>query len=416
MKSYKYTLDKSSRKYLCPQCGKRKLVRYVDSNTGELQSSEFGRCDREDSCGYLLYPRTEWKEYGKVARSLAIRRESHPQKKKEQVFIPWEALKTTWAGYDGCSFITYLMSKGIPDSVLERVIEMYYLGTINSGHLRGALTIPFINVEDNIAFVQVKMFDESNNTIKTSALHSILKGTKENEWINEFEKNEQKVTCFFGAHLLKVYPRNPIVLVEAPKTAIYGTCYYGAPKTEKDFLWLAVYNKSSLTEEKFKILEGRKIILIPDLSSDSDTFNKWSERAHSFAKMLKNTTVSIFEYLEQYAPDELRKTGGDFADYLAQFSWREFNEQFFSDESDKSDLDKKHFSEEALKSKTTDEIIDFLKPHTGYSSKEIIDMLMDKNFLLECSDFKVIEYLIEINVIKKDNDRDNYYRYNSTPF
>lgn len=409
-------LDKSSRKYLCPQCGKRKLVRYVDSNTGELQSSEFGRCDREDSCGYFLYPKAEWKEYGKVARSLAIRRESHPQKKKEQVFIPWEALNSTLSGYNECSFISYLMSKGVPDSVLERVIEMYYLGTINSGHLRGALTIPFINVEDNIAFVQVKMFDESNKTIKTSALHSILKGTKENEWINEFEKNEQKVTCFFGAHLLKVYPRNPIVLVEAPKTAIYGTCYYGAPKTEKDFLWLAVYNKSSLTEEKFKILEGRKIIMIPDLSSDSDTFNKWSEKAHSFAKMFKNTTVSIFDYLEQYAPDELRKTGGDFADYLAPFSWREFNGQFFSDESDKSDLDKKHFSRTGNLETLKAVIMHLFQPQTGYSTKAIVELVSTIEYFRKLNDYQIIAYLINSKFIVQDYERNNYYLFGSTPF
>jgi hypothetical protein len=413
-------LDKSSRKYLCPSpgCGKKTFVRFVDSLTEELQSEQFGRCDREDSCGYYLYPKSEFKEYGKVARSLAIRRESQLQmvKEQEQVFIPWETLKTTWGGYNECSFINYLMDKGIPDSVLEKVIEMYFLGTINSGHLRGALTIPFINVEDNIAFVQVKLFDESNKTIKTSALHSHLKGSPGNDWVIDYEKNEQKVTCFFGAHLLKVYPRNPIVLVEAPKTAIYGACYYGAPKSEKDLLWMAVYNKSSLTEEKFKILEGREILLIPDLSVNSGTFNDWSEKAHRFAKMLKNTTVSIFDFLEQYAPDELRKTGGDFADYLAQFSWREFNGQLFSDECDKRDLDKKHFYEETQDEETPKELKGYFEPYRGYTIKEINYLLGGNIFFNRLNDLETIEYLIDKCVIKKDFDRDNFYNFDSTPF
>jgi hypothetical protein len=416
MKSYKYTLDKSSRKYLCPQCGKRKLVRYVDSNTGELQSSEFGRCDREDSCGYLLYPRTELKEYKQVAQSLAIRVESSLPKNKKQVFIPWEALDATFAGHNECSFFTYLIEKGIPGSTLEKVIEMYYLGTINSGHLRGALTIPYINVEANIAFVQVKMFDESNKTLKTNALHSILKGSPGNDWVLEYEKNEQKVTCFFGSHLLNKYPNNPIVLVEAPKTAIYGACYYGAPRTEKDLLWLAVYNKSSLTEEKFKILEGRKILLIPDLSIDSATFDEWSEKAQKFSNMLKKTTLSVFDFLERNASEELKKSGGDFADYLAQFSWQEFNGQFFRDESDKSDTEKKHISEETPYDKTANELIDFFEPRTGYSLKEIIDLLAGNDFFLKLSDLESIGYLTDKCVIKKDYDRDNYYRIDSTPF
>lgn len=407
-------LDKSSRKYLCPQCGKKKLVKYVDLASGELQSGEFGRCDREDSCGYYLYPKSELKESGQVERSLAIRAESSLPKNQKQVFIPWEALDATFVGHNECSFFTYLIEKGIPDFLLEKVIEMYYLGTINSGHLRGALTIPYINVEANIAFVQVKMFNESNKTIKTSALHSILKGSPGNDWVLEYEKNEQKVTCFFGAHLLKAYPNNPIVLVEAPKTAIYGACYYGAPKTEKDLLWLAVYNKSSLTEEKFKILEGREILLIPDLSIDSGAFNEWSQKAQKFARKLKSTTIGIFDFLELYAPDELRKSGGDFADFLSKFTWQEY--QNFSDESVKSDTEKKHFSRETSYEKATNELIDFFKPNTGYSLKEIIDLLTGNDFFLKLGDLESIGYLTDKCVIKKDYNRDNYYRFDSTPF
>jgi hypothetical protein len=416
MKSYKYKLDKSSKKYLCPQCGKQKLVRYVDSASGELQSCHFGRCDREDSCGYFLYPKSELKEYGQIVRSLAISTESRLPKQQEQVFIPWEALESTFVGHNQCSFFTYLIENGIPDSLLEKVIEMYLLGTIQSGHLRGALTIPYINVEDNIAFVQVKMFDELNKTIKTSALHSILKGNPGNDWVYEYEKNEHKVTCFFGAHLLKMYPNNPIVLVEAPKTAIYGACYYGAPKTEKDLLWLAVYNKSSLTAEKFKILEGRKILLIPDLSSDSGTFKKWEDKALKYAKNLKNTYVSVWDFLERNAPEELKKSGGDFADYLSQFSWQEFNQQNFGDESDKSGTGEKQISNNFQNIDIEEHFSSLLLPNTGYSKIEIFNICQEFNFFRNLNDSETITYLIDNDYIKQDFNRDNYYRFDSSPF
>lgn len=409
-------LDKSSKKYLCPRCGKKKLVRFIDSKTGELQSSEFGRCDREDSCRYFLYPKGDWKEYGKVAHSLSIRRESELQKEKTQVFIPWEALKTTWEGYNECSFITYLISKGVPDSVLEKVIEMYYLGTINSGYLSGALSIPYINTEGNIVFVQLKMFDESNKTIKTSALHSYLKNTSGNEWVKEYERNEQKVTCFFGAHLLKKYPKNPVAIVEAPKTAIYATCYLGVPEGENDFIWLAVYNKSSLTEDKFEILKGRKIVVFPDLSVDGKTFNEWCEKAFRFANKLPNTTVVINDFLEQYAPDELRQTGGDFADYLCQFTWKEYKDGIKIIETGNIQPLEVHITWDVSKERTAQALQDFLEPQMGYSRKDIILMLSGFEYFSKWSDLDTINYLLENKYIMQDYERDNYYKFDSTPF
>ncbi len=418
MKGFKYMLDKSSKKYLCPNpgCGKKTFVRFVDSITRELQPQQYGRCDREDSCGYYLYPKSEWLESTNLSISLAISRESQLHKEKEQVFVPWETLKTTWGGYDECGFIDNLCKKGVPDSLLEEIISMYYLGTINSGHLRGALTIPYINVDDNIAFVQVKIFDESNKTIKTNALHSILKESPGNDWVFEYEKNEQKVTCFFGAHLLKKYPNNPIVLVEAPKTAIYGACYYGVPKDVKDFLWLAVYNKSSLTEEKFKILEGRTILLMPDLSIDSCTFNKWQEKALNYAKKLNNTNVVVWDFLERNAPEELKKSGGDFADYLVQFSWQEYHNGEKGDESVKSDPEKKQFSEEQTSQLEITKIMDMFEPRNGYSKKEIIAILEGSFSCFNQSEGEFLERLVNECVLKRDYNRDNYYRYDSTPF
>jgi predicted RNA-binding Zn-ribbon protein involved in translation (DUF1610 family) len=414
---YKHKLDKSSRKYYCPNCGKKTLVRFVDSKSGELQSEEFGRCDREDSCRYFSYPKTNWLEYGNVAKSLSIRNKaSCSSNKQAQVFIPWESYSSFLSGYDNCQFFDYLSSKGVPDELLEKVIEMYYLGTNQSEYLRGALTIPYINTDDKIAFVQVKQFDESNKTVKTSALHSILKGKPGNDWVDDYENNNGKVTCFFGAHLLNRYPNNPVILVEAPKTAIYGTCYYGPPKDDKRFLWLAVYNKSSLTEERFKILEGRTVLLIPDLSIGSHTFNEWQEKALKYAKKLNNTKVSFLDFLEVNAPDELRNSGGDLADYLDHFSWQEYQNGNKGDESVKSDINKKHFSRTGNLETQKTEIMHLFQPQTGYSTKAIVKLVSPIEYFRKLKDYQIIAYLIDSRFIVQDFERDNYYLSGSTPF
>ena len=52
MTQYKYHLDKSSKKFNCPQCDKKRFVKYIETETGHYADSQYGRCDRETSCGY----------------------------------------------------------------------------------------------------------------------------------------------------------------------------------------------------------------------------------------------------------------------------------------------------------------------------------------------------------------------------
>ena len=56
MNDYRYTLEKGSRKHLCPACGKKTFVRYIDTDTGNYLPEQYGRCDREDNCRYHVNP------------------------------------------------------------------------------------------------------------------------------------------------------------------------------------------------------------------------------------------------------------------------------------------------------------------------------------------------------------------------
>ena len=57
MTEFKYSLDKSSKKFICPSCGKRRFVRYINQITNEYLEETYGRCDRETSCGYHNNPK-----------------------------------------------------------------------------------------------------------------------------------------------------------------------------------------------------------------------------------------------------------------------------------------------------------------------------------------------------------------------
>jgi len=56
MESYKYSLDRSSKKFTCPNCNKKTFVMFIEVETGAYLTDDFGRCDREQNCNYYKAP------------------------------------------------------------------------------------------------------------------------------------------------------------------------------------------------------------------------------------------------------------------------------------------------------------------------------------------------------------------------
>jgi hypothetical protein len=168
-----------------------------------------------------------------------------------------------------------------------------------------------------------------NHTVSTDFLHSIISrnASTKPDWLEPYQNQETKVSCLFGEHLLPRYANNPVALVEAPKTAIYGALYFGLPESQTDWLWLAVYNLSSLSLERCKVLKGRSVFLFPDLSKDGKAFQSWSDKAEQFENLLPNTRFTVSDLLEREATEEQRLAGLDLADFLIQLDWRIFRKQ-----------------------------------------------------------------------------------------
>jgi len=347
MNEYRYTLDKSSRKFICPACHKKRFVRYIDTYTNEYLPEQYGRCDREADCCYHLNPYSDGyaklineKENGKPTnykyRNFIYNK---PEIKPESqiTYFDFDTLNQTLKGYEKNVFIQNLLCNILyPFDVsdIEKVISMYGLGTITEGYMAGAVTFPFIDKNGNVRTIQVKQFDKENHTINTNFLHAIIekdctRNKKElPEWLRLYLKNEKKVTCLFGEHLLSKYPNNPIALVEAPKTAVYGTLYFGFPENENNLLWLAVYNKSSFSFDKIISLKGRFVYVFPDLSKDGNTFKEWKEKADEFEQRLNGTQFKCFDLLERIAPETAKTKGYDIADFLIKQDWREYRKVF----------------------------------------------------------------------------------------
>jgi|TARA_B110000908_G_scaffold141819_1_gene169707 hypothetical protein len=336
---HRYIFEKN-KKHLCPGCNKKRFVRYLDTYTKKHLPNNYGRCDRESKCSYFLNPYKDgyckmiWeKEKGSPTdwKPKSLKRTKNP--KPQMTFIPDEVLNKTLGGYEKNVFIQNLLSRvKFPFDVndIENVISLYNLGTVQNGYRKGAITFPFIDIEKNVRAIQVKQFDEENRTTGTDFLHSIMeKYYKRNnktlpQWLDVYNENEIKVSCLFGEHLLRRYPHNPIALVEAPKSAVYGALYFGFPEQPKNLIWLAVYNLSSLNLNKCKALAGRNVFLFPDLSEDGKAFELWSSKSKEIQKQLEDSSFQVSDLLEQIAPEEDKKLGRDIADYLIQQNWRHF--------------------------------------------------------------------------------------------
>jgi len=342
MSRYTYTLDPTPKKYNCPSCRKKRFVRYVDTTTRELLPEQYGKCDRSDNCGYHLNPYSDG--YGKKERNWQYGSSRQQASRKERkvvapapvapvISFDVEAFQKTLGSYEKNVFLNNLSV--IPDivDILSRVTGLYALGTIPEGDYQGATTFPFIDVKGSVRAVQVKTFDRNNHTTGTNFLHAIIKKEYERkreplpDWLTAYIAQDKRVTCLFGEHLLARYPNRPVNLVEAPKTAIYGTLYFGHPDDHPDNpVWLAVYNKSSFTLDRIKVLGGRTVSVFPDLSKDGNTFKEWESKAKEFERQLPGTRFVMSDLLEKLASPEQRESGADLADILIKLDWRQFRQ------------------------------------------------------------------------------------------
>jgi len=343
MDTYKYQLEKGSKKHLCPGCCKRRFVRYVNIEDGNYLPEQYGRCDRESQCSYHVNPyhddyannlQRDYNEAGQkqYARAREVKRFIQPAR----MCIPNEVFNSTLQNYEQNTFIQNLLNRvayPFEAADIEKVISLYYLGTVVNGYRAGAVTFPFINYNGNVTAIQVKQFDNDNHTTGTDFLHSIIEKhlirNKEllPHWLEQYIKQDKRINSLFGEHLLSKYPHNPVALVEAPKTAVYGSLYFGWPNVQDNFIWLAVYNKSSFTLDKLKVLKGRDVYIFPDLSKDGSTYNEWQQKAEIMQKQLPGTRFIFSNLLEELAPEAYRNNGSDLADFLIQLNWRNFRDK-----------------------------------------------------------------------------------------
>lgn len=332
MSEYRYQFKRyknPSDRLTCPSCDHRRtFTPYVDTVTGELLPTEYGKCERRNNCGYELNPYTDG--YAKMIKEQE--RANRPTDWKPQpfvkrptppppplVFIPNEVKEASLKAYHQNNFVKYLQTV-FDASDVEQVTERYQIGT--SSGWEGSTVFWYIDIQSRVRAGQIKCFDQTGHTIKdvladgetksrTTWVHSILQRKQPAPvWLADYLNQENKISCLFGEHLLKLDQTKTVCVVEAPKTAIIGSLYF------PNFVWLAVGALTYLTADRCKALTGRKVILWPDLNG----FDLWKERADK----LSAGRWQVSDFLEQVATEEERKSGLDLADYLPRYHYKDF--------------------------------------------------------------------------------------------
>lgn len=309
-KTFQFILDTSSRKYICPGCGKKRFVRYLDVSTGHLLPEKYGRCDREINCGYHLNPYTEGfhKDNHSSPHTLTIPPGSPPTSLPPppiRSYIKHEVFKASLQNYTNNNFVKWLRTLINKDDV-NSLIDKYHIGT--SKKWSGATVFWQVDQINRVRTGKIMLYNESTGERVKNPYNHIT-------WAHKAMKlkNFNLEQCFFGEHLLSEPSNKTIAIVESEKTAIVANNFL------PDFIWIATGSLNNINLGRFKPLANRKVVLWPD----ANAFDQWIKKADQIRQSYPNAKVVVSDLLEDNATPEEKEKGCDIADYLIHNSIKE---------------------------------------------------------------------------------------------
>ena len=246
---YKYSLDKSSKKFICPRCGKKSFVKYVNLEDSSYLEDKFGRCDRESSCKFQQHPKQN-SVISEFIKPIIVRQASTLQS---------DLIVQCGRNFKQNNFIQFLKLY-FSEAEIQSAIFKYLLGT--SSHWKGSTVFWQINSQNKIMTGKVMLFDAiTGKRVKVPFshihwVHSLLK-------LNDFVLQQ----CLFGLHLINESTKREIAIVESEKTALIMSLFL------PDYIWMATGSKSNFKKEMLLPLKNHTILAYPD-KSEFDDWNK----------------------------------------------------------------------------------------------------------------------------------------------
>ena len=344
METFKYTLDKSSKKFICPNCNKKTFVLYVDTETGNYLTDDFGKCDREQNCNHHKAPPKGKKCYlidvlnlkditDKAIKisdingliSIVPKSQILEQSKNSCWITEWY-LKTSTINYlsseskyfntDEVAFINAVNTKEQPPPIapsfhsLELLEKMYKINP-KTDNLTDFLKSKFS--KDAVFEATNKYFITGTNQFWNGAtvfwqiddkeqmhagkimLYDNVTGKRIKEpynhinWMHKAikEPDFNLCQCLFGLHRVNEDYQKTIAICESEKTAIIMSLFV------PDFIWIATGSKQNLKFDLLKPIKKRNVVLFPDKGE----YQNWLSKATELNAI--GFKIAVSELIEQ---------------------------------------------------------------------------------------------------------------------
>lgn len=205
-----------------------------------------------------------------------------------------------------CNWLRSLPWDGTQAARVPRVLAEYHVGHARQGH-----TIFWqIDEQDRVRTGKMMLYGADGHRDKTTRynfdwIHSALfRDARHPEY--DGAKQEMRQTLF-GMHLLNLYPKAAVHIVESEKTAVIMAIAYGNNIRQ---VWMACGGAENLSHERLEpvIAQGRRIILYPD----RDAIDKWREKTARLR--YDRLTVNVQAVKDWWMPEDGEKA--DIADVV----------------------------------------------------------------------------------------------------
>ena len=226
-------------------------------------------------------------------------------------YIPLSVLKQSLGMYNKNTLVKFI--EELTDlETTQRIISEYKVGTSMywkdstvfwqidfHGKVRAGRIVQYQVKQDEKCFIGKNCNRVQTNELPVKWVHKLLK-------VHGYNLSQ----CFFGEHLLKKYPDKTVGVLESEKSCLIASAYF------PEMLWLGSGGVDGL-RKKMDALEGRKVVLYPDLKQ----FEQWDGVANEMRLKLKEIKVVTSDALERKATPEERAKGLDLADFLIRERW-----------------------------------------------------------------------------------------------
>jgi hypothetical protein len=281
--NYKYSLDTSSRKFICPNCNKKRFVKFIDNETQHYLNDADGRCDRESKCGYFKKPTS----------NCITNTNNYINKVIQPSYHNRIVLQQFCNTKKQSNFITYLLQHFEMENVLQ-AIKMYHICTTN--YWKNATVFWQIDTKNVIRGGKIMLYNcNTGKRIKEPFNHV--------SWIHKQLKLNTYILqqCLFGLHnTTRIEKVSTICIVESEKTAVIMSII------SPNFLWLATGSKTGFKEEMLQPIKEYSLIAYPDKTE----YNNWYKVSKSLNRA--GYKIECSDLLENINIED----GGDLVDFL----------------------------------------------------------------------------------------------------